>query len=282
MKTFKKLALVSAIAALPMTGFAMQQMDDEALSGVTGQDGISITLDMDANLDVWIEDTDGVADNAPLWTGLDNAGFLVIQNIAIDGIVNIDLDSGSAAGTSGAGGVLNVAISIPSLTIGDASNPLAIGVTGSDAAANDRDYQDGLGRVATAAAGTVTNVITLSSIELENLGLNIQLGPDAEQFLHITGDAFDMVIEDFTVSDASAAGGGDFYVQTMAITNIDLDGTVASITEDGLALTLGTPAAGMDIAMMGVRLGDNTAATLGNVYVTGLNLGGTTVTVTGR
>ena len=281
MKTFKKLALVSAIAALPMTGFAMQQMDDEALSGVTGQDGISITLDMDANLDVWIEDTDGVADT-PLWTGLDNAGFLVIQNIAIDGTVNIDLDSGSAAGTSGAGGVLNVAISIPSLTIGDPLNPLAIGVTGSDAAANDRDYQNGLGRVATAEAGTVTNIITLSSIELENLGLNIQLGPDAEQFLHITGDAFDMVIGDFTVSDASAAGGGDFYVGEMAITNIDLDGTVASITEDGLALTLGTPAAGMDIAMMGVRLGDNTAATLGNVYVTGLNLGGTTVTVTGR
>lgn len=282
MKTFKKLALVSAIAALPMTGFAMQQMDDEALSGVTGQDGISITLDMDANFDVWVEDTDGVADNAPLWTGLDNAGFLVIQNIAIDGIVNIDLDSGSAAGTNGAGGVLNVAISIPSLTIGDASNPLAIGVTGSDAAANDRDYQDGLGRVATAAAGTVTNVITLSSIELENLGLNIQLGPDSEQFLHITGDAFDMVIDDFTLSDASAAGAGDLFVDTMAITNIDLDGTVGSITATGLELTLGTPAAGMDIAMMGVRLGDNTADTLGNVYVTGLNLGGTTVTVSGR
>jgi hypothetical protein len=41
---FKKLALAAAVASLPATGFSMEAMEDSALSGVTGQDGISMTL----------------------------------------------------------------------------------------------------------------------------------------------------------------------------------------------------------------------------------------------
>ena len=58
MKVFRKLALVSAIATLPATGFAMQAMDDAALSGVTGQDGISIGLGLDQTMNILIDDTE--------------------------------------------------------------------------------------------------------------------------------------------------------------------------------------------------------------------------------
>ena len=41
---FKKLALAAAVAVAPMSALALEPMQDEALSGVTGQDGISLSL----------------------------------------------------------------------------------------------------------------------------------------------------------------------------------------------------------------------------------------------
>ncbi len=69
---FKKLALAAAVAVAPMSALALEPMQDEALSGVTGQDGISIGLNLDATLNVGIEDTDGFAGN----TG---AGMILIR-----------------------------------------------------------------------------------------------------------------------------------------------------------------------------------------------------------
>ena len=41
---FKKLALASAIATLPVGAFALDEINDDALSEVSGQDGITMTL----------------------------------------------------------------------------------------------------------------------------------------------------------------------------------------------------------------------------------------------
>ena len=295
---FKKLALAAAVAAAPMSALALEPMQDEAMSAVTGQDGISISLGLDVAMDMYVEDTDGVADG-PLgdydndagtpdtnaWTGLDNAGFIVIKNLAVDGTVNLDIDSGSA---TGGGGVLNIGIEVPTITIGDAANPLAIGVAASSATSGARDAEDGLTRV-TAASGSVTDVITLDTITLENVGMNVQLGPDAEEFLRIDADAFDLDIANFTLNDS--VNDGSIFMDQLFIGNIDLSGTTAGIYDDGLRLTLGG-SGGTSIAMMGVALGTtgdasatppvDPAPALGNVYITGLDLAGTTVTIAGK
>lgn len=59
--TFKKLALASAIAALPMTAMAVDVLDDNAMSGVTGQDGIRVTMDLNLSTNVLVHDVDGIA-----------------------------------------------------------------------------------------------------------------------------------------------------------------------------------------------------------------------------
>ena len=48
MKMLKKLALVSAISAISVSAFAMEAMDEEAMSATTGQDGITINIVPDA------------------------------------------------------------------------------------------------------------------------------------------------------------------------------------------------------------------------------------------
>jgi hypothetical protein len=75
MKTFKKLALVTAIATAPFAQAEMTSIDDSLLGEMTGQAGISIELDTAITIDTFTyTDTDGAE------TG--NAGNLVI---AFDG-----------------------------------------------------------------------------------------------------------------------------------------------------------------------------------------------------
>ena len=46
MKTFQKIALVSAIAAAPFTAQAMEALDDSVLAATTGQAGVTIEIDL--------------------------------------------------------------------------------------------------------------------------------------------------------------------------------------------------------------------------------------------
>lgn len=74
MKTFTKLALVSSMA-LSANAFAMQAMDDSALSATTGQDGLSIGIGI-SKIEIeklFIHDNDGLNGT------IDNAGAIVIQ-----------------------------------------------------------------------------------------------------------------------------------------------------------------------------------------------------------
>ena len=78
--TFKKLALAAAVAALPATGFSMEAMEDSALSGVTGQDGISISLASDVTAGLKVHDKDGFTGNG---VATADSGALVISGFAI-------------------------------------------------------------------------------------------------------------------------------------------------------------------------------------------------------
>ncbi|WP_411687207.1 putative pilus system protein FilA [Acinetobacter indicus] len=76
MKTFTKLALVSSMA-LSANAFAMQAMDDSALSATTGQDGLSIGIGI-SKIEIeklFIHDNDGLKTA----NGAGTAGAIVIQ-----------------------------------------------------------------------------------------------------------------------------------------------------------------------------------------------------------
>ena len=276
---FKKLALAAAVAVAPMSALALEPMQDDALSSVTGQDGISIGITTNITTDLFIEDTDGHAD---IGTAGANAGFIAIQGVNVSGDINLEIDSASAAGTDGTGGVLVIGVELPNLTLAN----LSLGVTGSSATPGDRVSADGLTRVAAAETG-VTEVLALGSIDLNGLEMDIQLGPDAANFLQLAGTVDDIAITDFTLNDT--AGGGSIYADSVNISELVLDGTTVTVDGAGMQITLG-PSVSTDVTLMGLGMGDASdlggtppsSSPIGNVYLTGLDLGGTTVSITGH
>lgn len=203
MKLFSQLALVSAIAASGST-FAMQSMDDAALSATTGQDGITIllappTLSAAQQTALGVTQTNGIQIGAAVlhdkdgFTGNLGGGAIILGDakqanaantagtaMGIFGsspiAVTIDASNGQAAtGTGGTKPILNIGVTLPSdllIRTGD------ISVDGSARAG-----------IATGAAGaTIANAATggttgnsvkiLSSLDiaLGGASLNIQLG----------------------------------------------------------------------------------------------------------
>lgn len=271
MKGFKKLALASAIAALPVSGFAMEAMDDAALSDVTGQDGLSLNIDVPAStMDIIIHDSDG--STAGSLTGL--AGALVIDNMSLStGAGGIDVDIDADGGT--AGPVLNVAVTIPT---GTTINTGDIRVAGSAGMGN-------------ALVNTSAPILDSMSITLGQVDLNIQLGSDEPQGSMIVLDTAitnGITITNFALNDASS--GESISVSQIVMEDADGSGdlTVAmtgDVETSGLALTFGQLGAtgvspGVTLQMTSVQLG--TAPAIGDIEIIGLNLNGTTVTIAGK
>lgn len=266
---FKKLALAAAVAAAPMSALALEPMQDEALSSVTGQDGISIGLTVNVTTDLFIEDTDGHA-------SYPNAGFIAIQGVNVAGDIDLEIDAGSTAGTDGVGGALVIGVTLPNLTLAN----LSVGVSGSSANAGDRVVADGLTRVGAAQAGTITEVMSLGTITLSNLAMDIELGPDATNFLTLAGAVGDISVTNFSLNDT--ANGGSLFADELFVSGMDLTGTTAGIDANGLNINLQTGGT-TNVALMGVGMGTaGTTAPIGNVYITGLDLSGTTVSISGH
>src|SRR5690554_3560779 len=126
MKGFKKLALVTAVAALPMSGFAMEALDDSTMSGITGQDGLVVSINTNGPLEMGINihDKGGFA-------GHTEDGAIVIENMEVDtlgGNITLTIDAGHD-GTGDA--ILNVAVSIPTgttISTGDLSVAKSSGI----------------------------------------------------------------------------------------------------------------------------------------------------------
>lgn len=279
MNAFKKLALAAAVASVPMVGVAMEPLNDEGLANVTGQDGITIGLNLNAlEMNVYIEDTDGVD------ASRDKAGMIAVTGLVVDTPqeITIKVDSGSSGGVA-SGGVLRLDITVPELEI-NKSSTFEIGVAGTDNAVNERDAATGWSNLAGSA--DITSIMELGDISLANLNMAIELGPEASKFMTInTTTDLDIKLSNFKLTDASAGNGGQLFAKQVAITNLGINGTEASITSNGLEITLGTTvgAADTQVALMGLGFGtEGTTAPLGNVYIDGLDMGGSTVTVRGH
>lgn len=279
MHTFKKLALAAAIASTPMMATSLELLDDDMLSGVTGQDGIIINLDANLTVDVAIEDTSGATTAAGASA---NGGFITLAGLGVnsDGIT-IEIDAGSHVTGSAVpgGGVLVVGVKVDEVTI----SGIDVGVAGSSLEVDNtswanqdynREAEGGLTR-AGVAVGSYTTIVEVGDITLTDLNLAIELGPEASQFLTLsTQGTLDIAIEEFELTDPQ--GGGTLSVDNILVKGVDLDATVG-ITADGLVATTG--GSNMDIALMGVSPGKGV---IGNLYLLNLDMAGTEVTISGR
>ncbi len=308
MKGFKKLAIATAVAALPAASLAMQPLDDTELSGVTGQDGIELARELNITTSLWYEDTDGVdgvtdataaarthnrnwvnatTPGAATTIAQDSAGFIRISGLTVTGNSTVTIDAGSTAGNAAASGVLNMRIQVPTVTLGGGGG-MQIGVVGSDAPPANRDAVAGLARV-TASTANITDVLSIDSITLSNLDINVQLGPQASHFLYINGGGAGVVtLTNVVITDTNGFYGNgvvagydssSITINNIRIEGMDLAGTYAGVTENGLLVNLQT-AGTQAVAIMGIQLG--TAPAMGNVYLPDLAMSGTILEVRGK
>ncbi|MFT6259755.1 MAG: hypothetical protein ACJAYK_000897 [Crocinitomicaceae bacterium] len=298
MKAFKKLALVTAIAAAPFAQAEMTSIDDSVLSEMTGQAGISIELDTALTIDTFTyTDTDGA--------GTDNAGSIQMTGIAFGGssvggnaageatlkdlVVNIDVDGNNGivinlAGTDTTNGLLGV-------------NPVDFGlhvdgVTGSGITGNiasDINIAGNLGPIDVVISnnGGTENLIdvkayfevTTGNLDVDVIGLgitNLKIGQD-DSPLFSSASAYreDIVAALGTVSAATdqqlidgvngAAGATAAGALTDAeIVGVYKQGQIAlaegSWVEDPANVGSGLDVNGNDVAAAGVAAGDTVDA----------------------
>lgn len=281
--TFKKLALVTAIAAAPVSAFAVDTLDDAMLSGVTGQDGIAINLNLDVTTDVIIHDTDGI-DNVSTTYSFD--GAIVMSGVRIAtgaGGVNIEIDAGDTSTASGTAPVLNVFVDVAANTVIE---------TGDLTVGNSNRDDSGWG----IEAGTESGIIMQNAtITLGQTDLNIQLGNEAQgNMIRIDTEITNGIqIANSALVDAGGSltggviGSGNMTILDNGGTNLTADVGV-DVTTAGLVITLnqlGDAATGMDIRIERQYLGTTTLGYIGDVELTGIvldNPGFNTITISGK
>ncbi|MEB6677193.1 putative pilus system protein FilA [Acinetobacter haemolyticus] len=287
MKMFTKLVLVSSMA-ISANAMAMQSMDDAALSAATGQDGINIGIALDAggiSIDkLYLHDNDGLQTSTNITGATGVAGAIAIDGITItqtssDNLLDLVIDTD--AGTSGEA-FLNIAASVGAVDISIGS----IGV----APSNGASLTDTTTAVR-GVTGTPTEILTGLDLSLGAISANVQLGATPQGAMIKLDSTLEggLTISNLGINDA--AGGGQIYLDNIYVrgtgnTTGDLDiDTDISVTTSGLQLK-NNSTQGMNVYIAGVRLGDSatgsTNASIGDVEIQGLNVGQSTITISGH
>lgn len=277
MKGFQKLALASAIAALPVSGMAMEPLNDSEMSGVTGQDGINIGLELDQTLDVLIDDTDGLDDPAgDNLASFTQSGGIFIQGQGLSTPANTVVDVNIDAGGDGAdAGMLQVKVDIP--------NDFVL-TTGDIYAVDTADQFDGsMGALPTDPIMESTDITFTDGLSLE---IHLQNG---NNLLELTGDAGAITFGDatdtannFVFNDSAGAVTGSMVVNELEISGLVLDGTTVNLDDtDGLVIEIGADMTDVAVSMNQLSVDGGTNA-IGDVYITGLNMAGNVITVNGK
>lgn len=288
--SFKKLALVSAMFAATSGAFAMEALDEEALAATTGQDGITITLATQANLDVIIHDKDGLTGVTGFGTSHTNSGAIVLEGVAIsngaggDASIAIKIDAGASA----------AAASDATLNINITTGTLALSLGSLGVANSSREAGTGWGYDAGTLASGLLNLGTLS---MNGAVVNVQLGNEPSGDLiainsTLTGG---LTLSNVALNDvAGTVSGGSIRVGALSVTNaggtaltvdlgINASATGLVVRVDQLGAGTGATAAdGMAVTLADVRLGSAAMATIGDIEIRGLNLNGDTITVSGH
>lgn len=278
---FKKVVLASCLAAIaPVAAMAVDLLDEGTLSGVSGQDGVQIALNLDVTTNAVVHDPDGFG-AVPTFSGYSYAGAVVVQGLTITAIsgpandpsgIIIRIDAGDASGPIDTP-LLNVTVQLPAITTIH---------TGTLMVGNSRREEGG--------RGSDGNVVIMRDavIQLGPTVARLQLGdPTQGHLLEMSGSVGSGVnIANLAIHDA--VKGGDFGAANVQVS--DSGGTsltanaVVDVTSQGLLVTvnqLGGPT-GMDIRLTRQYLGSPAVGYIGDLEMQGLNMAGTQVSITGK
>lgn len=218
-----RLALAIALAA-PAATFAVEYMEDESLSAVTGQDGIGIALSLDVTVDLRIEDDNGVT-NSLVYGNADpaNAGAIFIDNANINTGLNpveVAIDAGGDATTNAQ---LEVYITLPAgttMTTGDLYVQNTDGAFGVD------------GTSGLIMASTTVTLVGGAELALE-------LGSEETAFLEITNGAIGSIaLGAGSLADATDATNNTINWAAIDISALDLSGTTVDVVNDSIEIVL--------------------------------------------
>ncbi len=295
MKMMKQLMLVTAIATSG-SAFAMQSMTDADLSATTGQDGITLKITPPALTgttggiqinQLILHDKDGftgAAEGGAIVLGqINNTGTGLSIGSASGGSINVVIDasggSNTAGATTGAAPVLNINVGLPSdlvINTGD------ISVAGSarSGIANSANNTSTRG-----ITGTASKILSSIALNLGGATMNIQLGNTLQGgLIKMSGTlANGLRISGISLTDNTTGNGGVIGISNIVVTDhASTSLTVNSligVQNSGLVITSGSIST--DIMMQGVTLGSPTS-TLGDIEITGMNMAGTKVYISGH
>lgn len=283
---FKKLLLATAITTISSASFAMQAMDEEALSETTGQDGLTITIEPPSagiTADIVIHDKDGLSGIVGSGSTFTNSGAILFDGFALNpngatSTISIVIDAtgdtnGDATATDPQ---LNIDITLPGSTVISTG---AVFVADSN----------GVG----VAIGTTQETI-LANMNITLLGatlINMQLGNErtGDSMINVSTTITNgLAITNFKLEDADDNGSinsDQITIKNQA--NADLTADVGvDATASGLQITMAQfgSGAGVNISMTNVGLGADGTLTnsIGDIDLLGLDLDGTTITISGH
>lgn len=256
MKLFTKVALVSAVA-ISSNAMAMQAMDDAALSATTGQDGISIGVDI-SKIEIeklHVFDGDGLPTTQAGLGGTGEIGTITVNNVVLQKNANA-LASGNLA---------DVAID----TDGGAGSPflnVAASVAGLDINLGKIEVNDATGTAGEYKVGTATaEILSGLSLSTGSITANIQLGNTPQGAMIKLNGAMTggLAINNLAIKDVANGGYislGGIKVNDTGSTDLALDADVA-VKPEGLAITALKNTTGTDIYIKQVVLGGGTGFT---------------------
>ena len=277
MKLFTKIALASSVV-LSANAMAMQAMDDESLGATTGQDGLNIGISLDGGQitvdQLFIHDNDGLNGGAAnagaivIGTGEENKPGIRITQNGEGNLATLVIDTD--AGTSPDGAFLNVAAEISGLTAEIGS--IGVGASGT---------QNGVVRGTT---GTNNEILTGLTLELGSMSANVQLGATPQGAMIKLDSEITEGLKLTNLGIKDNAGGGSIVLDSIHVvdtgsSNLGLNASI-SVKPEGLAITPG--AQNISAYIGGVHLGSATAKSIGDIEIKGLNMGESTITITGH
>lgn len=240
MKMLKQLALVTAVAAVSTSSFALEQLDDETLAQTTGQDGITITISPDDKVGIQIDKlmihdnegisavptgskftanelglgsaTSGTAGAIVLDTGAkDKTGTATTKGLVIQGgniAINVDTDGGG----TGNDPFINANIKMSGTT------HIGIGKVQVAKSNATQTAYNGTTAGQRGVTGTAKNILGALSLKMDGGEMNVQLGAQPQGAMvkmkstiknGLTLENLEVIDADGYSRDAVAASGGN-------------------------------------------------------------------------
>ncbi len=282
MKMFTKLALVSSLA-ISANAMAMQSMDDAALSAATGQDGINIGIALGSggiSIDkLYLHDNDGLATSTGITGASGTAGSIAISGVTVTqkgtgNLLDLAIDTNGASGSNGA--FLNVAATVGAVDVHVGS--IGVGTSGT---LNTTTAVRGITETAP------TEIISGLDLSLGQISANVQLGSTPQGAMIKVNSSLQggLTLSNFGINDA--AGGGKIVLDKVMVrgsgnTTGDLDVNAnISVVPTGLRIQ-NNSTQGMNVYAQGVHLGAAGNASIGDLEIQGLNVGTSTITISGH